>query len=62
MNGKLKKFLLVFTAMGLLFGVSRLQKSLNRDRDKLGLTRVQPLGRPHGALERREGLPGRSPA
>src|SRR5437868_8864350 len=43
MNGKLKKFLLVFTAMGLLFGVSRVQLSLNRDRDKLGLTRVQPL-------------------
>ena len=43
MNGKFKKFLLILLAAALLFGVSRIQNSLNRDRDKLGLTRVPPL-------------------
>ena len=37
-----KVFLLVLAA-ALLFGVSRVQLQLNRDRDRLGLTRVQPL-------------------
>lgn len=43
MNARLKKFLLLALAVVLLFGVSRVQIALNRDRDQLGLTRVQPL-------------------
>jgi len=43
MNGRLKKFLLLALALVLLFGVSRVQIALNQDRDRLGLTRVQPL-------------------
>ena len=43
MNGRLKKFLLLAFALVLLFAVSRVQIALNRDRDRLGLTRVQPL-------------------
>src|SRR6266404_2222780 len=43
MNAKLKKMLLLVLAAALLLGVSRVQSSLNRDRESLGLTRVQPL-------------------
>jgi len=43
MSSRLKKFLLLLLAVVLLGGVSFVQKSLNRDRDKLGLTRVQHL-------------------
>jgi hypothetical protein len=43
MNSKLKKIVLLLLAAALLFGVSRVQRSLNIDRDKLGLTRVPPL-------------------
>ena len=41
--GLAKKTLLLFLALALLAGVSQVQKSLNRDRERLGLTRVQPL-------------------
>jgi hypothetical protein len=40
---KLKKTLLLLLAAVLLVGVSQVQNALNRDRDKLGLTRTQPL-------------------
>lgn len=43
MNGRLKKILLLVLAAALLFGASRLQSSLNRDRDTLGLTRMAVL-------------------
>ena len=43
MNDKLKKVLLLLLAAALLSGVSRVQNSLNHDREALGLTRVQPL-------------------
>jgi hypothetical protein len=43
MSGKLKKGLLLLLAAVMLLGVSRIQSVLNRDRDRLGLTRVQPL-------------------
>src|SRR5215467_7601237 len=43
MSLRLKKVLLLALAALLLVGVSRLQESLNSDRDQLGLTRVQPL-------------------
>src|SRR6266481_4800128 len=43
MNAKLKKMLLLVLAAALLIAVSRVQNSLNRDRELLGLTRVQPL-------------------
>src|SRR5215813_13950574 len=43
MTLRTKKVLLVLLAMVLLAGVSRVQRSLNLDRDALGLTRVQPL-------------------
>jgi hypothetical protein len=43
MSIRLKQVLLLLLAVLLLVGVSRVQESLNRDRDKLGLTRVQPL-------------------
>jgi len=43
MNLNLKKSLLLLLAAALLIGVSRVQRSLNRDRELLGLTRVQPL-------------------
>jgi len=42
-SGRLRKFLLVTLAVALLAGVAQVQKSLNRDRGKLGLTRVAPL-------------------
>jgi hypothetical protein len=43
MSTKGKKILLLGLAAVLLAGVFRVQESLNRDRDALGLTRVQPL-------------------
>src|SRR5438046_4381402 len=43
MSGIMKKALLALLALVLLIGVSFVQRSLNRDRDRLGLTRVQPL-------------------
>ncbi len=43
MNRRAKKILLVALAVTLLFGVSRVQNSLNRDRDRLGLTHAQAL-------------------
>src|SRR2546426_17462 len=43
MSSKSKKILLLFLAIGLLRGAAFLQDSLNVDRDRLGLTRIQPL-------------------
>src|SRR5512133_503657 len=43
MNTRLKKILLLLLAGVLLFGVSRVQSSMNIDRDRLGLTRMEPL-------------------
>ncbi len=43
MSGRLKKILLLLLAVALLGGVAQVQKSLNRDREQLGLTRVEPL-------------------
>src|SRR4249919_3800948 len=43
MSARFKKILLLVLAAGLLVGSSRVQRVLNRDRERLGLTRVQPL-------------------
>jgi hypothetical protein len=43
MSAKLRSFLLLLLIGLLLVGAGFVQKSLNRDRDLLGLTRVQPL-------------------
>ena len=43
MSSKTKKILLVLLSLALLVGVFQVQESMNRDRDLLGLTRVQPL-------------------
>jgi hypothetical protein len=43
MTGKLKTTLQLLLAALLLAGAGSVQQSLNRDRDRLGLTRVQPL-------------------
>jgi hypothetical protein len=43
MSSRLRKVLLVLLAAALLAGSSFVQKSLNLDRDRLGLTRVTPL-------------------
>src|SRR5437762_13726719 len=43
MNSRLKKVLLLALAAALLTGVSQVQKALNRERDRLDLTRVQLL-------------------
>src|SRR5215831_15687397 len=43
MSSKWKKILLVLLALALLATASQVQKSLNSDRDRLQLTRVQPL-------------------
>ena len=43
MNQRLKKVLLLLLAAVLLFGSGQVQKSLNRDRDQLGLTRASVL-------------------
>lgn len=43
MSIRLKKILLACLALLLLAGVSQVQKALNQERDRLGLTRVEPL-------------------
>ena len=43
MNARAKKILLLLLAAALLFGSSQMQKSLNRDREQLGLTRTDTL-------------------
>jgi hypothetical protein len=43
MNSRLKKFLLLLLSLSLLIGTSFVQKALNGERDRLGLTRVTPL-------------------
>ena len=43
MNSRTKKILLLFLAAALLFGSGRVQKSLNADRDRLGLTHTAVL-------------------
>ena len=43
MNARAKKILLLLLAAALLFGAGRVQQSLNRDRDRLGLTRASAL-------------------
>jgi hypothetical protein len=43
MNSRARKFILLLLAAALLFGSSRVQQSLNRDRDRLGLTRASAL-------------------
>jgi hypothetical protein len=43
MSARLKNFLLLSLIGALLAGAGFVQQSLNRDRDRLGLTRVQPL-------------------
>ena len=43
MNARPKKVLLLLLAATLLFGSSRMQQSLNRDRDQLGLVRASAL-------------------
>src|SRR5438552_2366971 len=43
MTAKLKKILLLLLAALLLVGVSRVQKDMNQDRERLGITRVEPL-------------------
>src|SRR5215470_3863506 len=43
MSPRLRKFLLLLLAAGLFAGVSQVQRELNLERDRLGLTRVEPL-------------------
>jgi hypothetical protein len=43
MNPRVKKFLLLLLAALLLFGSGQMQKALNRDREQLGLTRMNTL-------------------
>jgi hypothetical protein len=43
MNSRAKKIILLLLAAALLFGSGRIQKSLNRDRDRLGLTHTDVL-------------------
>ena len=43
MNARAKKILLLLVVAALLFGSSQVQKSLNRDREQLGLTRTDAL-------------------
>jgi hypothetical protein len=43
MSIRLKKILLLLLAACLLVGVSQVQKGMNRDRERLGITRVEPL-------------------
>src|SRR5580704_7328507 len=43
MSGRPKKILLLLLAAALLFSAGRMQQSLNRDRDALGLTRTAVL-------------------
>ncbi len=50
MNRRLKKIVLLLLAAALVFGAGRLQSSLNRDRDTLGLTRTAVLDNAPPAL------------
>ena len=43
MNARVKKILLLLLMVALLFGSSQLQKSLNHDRNTLGLTHAAVL-------------------
>ena len=43
MHPRIKKVLLLILAVALLAGGGLTQRSMNRDRDKLGLTRIEPL-------------------
>ncbi len=43
MNSRVKKILLLLLAAALVFGAGRMQISLNRDRDRLGLTHASTL-------------------
>jgi hypothetical protein len=43
MSPRVKKILLLLLAALLLAGAGAMQKTMNRDRDRLGLTRVEPL-------------------
>ena len=43
MSNRAKKILLLLLAAALLVGAAQVQKSLNRDRQQLGLTRMEPL-------------------
>ncbi len=43
MNARAKKIILLLLAAALLYGSSPVQKSLNRDREQLGLTRTEAL-------------------
>src|SRR6516164_8731147 len=43
MNPRAKKILLLLLAAGLLVGSGQMQRVLNRDREQLGLTRVNAL-------------------
>ena len=43
MNSRVKKILLLLLAAALVFGAGQTQKSLNRDRDRLGLTHAATL-------------------
>jgi hypothetical protein len=43
MNVKVKRVLLLLLAALLLLGLAPVQSSMDRDRDRLGLTRIQPL-------------------
>ncbi len=43
MQPRIKKVLLLILAVALLAGGGLTQRSMNRDRDKLGLTRIEPL-------------------
>ncbi len=43
MNSRLKKIILLLLAVALLASIAPVQNFLNRDRDRLGLTRIEPL-------------------
>ncbi len=43
MNGRLKKIILLTLIAALFFGTSQIQRELNSDRDKLGLTHIEVL-------------------
>ena len=45
MNPRAKKILLLLLAAVLLFGSGQMQKVLNRDREQLGLTRDERVGK-----------------
>lgn len=43
MSGRVKKIILLALAAALFVAVSPIQRALNRDRERLGLTRIEPL-------------------